>query len=206
MTRRKRILVILLLVLVLPAAGVGVTALLAPQVLLSLFMPPPAAPDPPPPPVKFAVESTEVGQFLDHPVARKWLDKYFPGLREAEQVELTRRLTLVQVQPYFPELISDEALAALSAELAPLPPLEPVVVYSSGQTELGTILDDAQAREIVEAHIPGFFDDDRINMARPFTMKFLQIHIPDVMTEERLHAIDADFAALAEARAESATP
>lgn len=205
MTRsvRKRLIVAMLVLI--PVAGLGGTFLLAPQVLMSFFIPPPPAPEPPPLPVKFTVERSEIGAFLDHPFARKWLDNYFPGLRQSDQVNLARRLTLPQAQPYFSNLITNEAIAKLKAELDPLPPLPGMVVYSTSQTTLGTLLDDPQAKAIVDQYIPDFTSDDRINMARPFTLTFIKIYIPDRITDEKLKAIDEQFEALADARAEQVT-
>ncbi len=204
MTRLKWALLIIVVLIVVPMAGMAIAYKIAPDAVMALFIAPPPAADPPRSPVKFSVESTEVQAFLDHPVARKWLDEYFPGFREAEQVNLSRRLTLPEAQQYFPELISEVSLAALAAMLEDTPPLEPIVVYSTSQTELGTLLDDPEATAIILKHMPGFTDDDRISMARPFTLLFLQAHIPDVVTNERCAAIDADFVILAERRAEEA--
>jgi hypothetical protein len=203
MSRRRRILLIVAIVLIVPAAVVGITAAVAPQVLMSLVMPPPPAPDPPLPPVKYNAETTEVGMFLDHPIARKLLDKHFPGFRNDEQVGLTRRLTLPEVQRFYPDLITDEALSALKAELDPMAPLQPVVVYSTSETELGTLLDDPEAVAIIDKHIPDFSTGDGIEMTRPFTIAFIQPYVPDRITDERRAAIDAEFAALADARADA---
>ena len=202
MTRRSRMLLLVTLFVLIPVAGMGITYLAAPQLLMSLFVPPPPAPEPPPAPVKFTVEYSEIGVFMDHPVARKWLDQYFPGFRSSEQANLARRLTLPQAQPYFSDLITAAAIAKLKAELDPMPPLPAMVVYSTAQTTLGTILDDEQAKAIVDEYIPGFTSDSRIGMARPFTLTFIKIYIPDRITDEKLKAIDAEFEALADTRAE----
>lgn len=66
--------------------------------------------------------------------------------------------------------------------------------YSTTDTELGIILDDPAARAIVEKHIPGLTTNDQVDMARAMTLKDIQAFSPDVITDAKLAAIDADFA------------
>ena len=48
------------------------------------------------------------------------------------------------------------------------------VHYSTSETDIGTLLDDPAAREVINKHIPGFSAKDQIDMARPLTLKALQ--------------------------------
>lgn len=68
--------------------------------------------------------------------------------------------------------------------------------YSTAETQIGTLLDDPAAKAIVEKHIPGMTTNDQIDMARGMTLKAVQQYAPDDVTDERLAAIDADFAKL----------
>lgn len=68
--------------------------------------------------------------------------------------------------------------------------------YSTAETEIGTLLDDPEAKAIVEKHIPGMTDNDQIEMARSMTLKSIQQYAPDDVTDTRLAAIDADLAKL----------
>jgi para-nitrobenzyl esterase len=58
------------------------------------------------------------------------------------------------------------------------------------------LLDDPEAKSIVEKHIPGFTTNDQVDMARAMTLKSVQQYAPDDVTDEKLAAIDADFAKL----------
>jgi para-nitrobenzyl esterase len=68
--------------------------------------------------------------------------------------------------------------------------------YSTSETELGVILDDPAAKAIVEKHIPGLTTNEQVDMARAMTLKDIQAYSPDAVTDEKLAAIDADFAKL----------
>lgn len=68
--------------------------------------------------------------------------------------------------------------------------------YTTEDTDLGTLLDDPVAKAIVEKHIPGLTTNDQIEMARGMTLKMIQSYAADTVTDERLLAIDAEFAKL----------
>lgn len=68
--------------------------------------------------------------------------------------------------------------------------------YTTAETEIGALLDDAEAKAIVEKHIPGMTSNDQIEMARSMTLKSIQQYAPDDVTDARLAAIDADLAKL----------
>ncbi|WP_420381791.1 hypothetical protein [Novosphingobium sp.] len=68
--------------------------------------------------------------------------------------------------------------------------------YSTSDTDIGTLLDDPAAKAIVEKHIPGMTTNPQIDMARSMTLKAIQAYAASDVTDERLAAIDADFAKL----------
>jgi hypothetical protein len=88
---------------------------------------------------------------------------------------------------------AEDAAAAPAAEVA-----KPA--FTSANTTVGDILDNAEAKAIVEKHMPGFSSHPQIEMARGFSLKAVQAFQPDQITDELLAKIDADFAALAAAK------
>lgn len=68
--------------------------------------------------------------------------------------------------------------------------------YSTSETQVGTLLDDPAAKEIIEKYIPGFTTNDQVDMARGMTLKDVQQYAPDKITDEVLAKIDAEFAKL----------
>ena len=71
------------------------------------------------------------------------------------------------------------------------------VTYTTADTDIGTILDDAALRAIVDKHIPGFTSGDQVDMARPMTLRAIQQFAPDMITDQVLSEIDAEFAKVA---------
>lgn len=67
--------------------------------------------------------------------------------------------------------------------------------YSSGATAIGTLLDDAASRSVVDKYIPGFSKRPQINLARSMTLKQVQFY-DSTITDAILAKIDADLAKL----------
>ena len=151
--------------------------------------------------IQYTVANSEIGSLIDHPGAREILETHLPGFTGNEQIDVARPLTLHQVQPYYAELITVQALAAIDSELAELPGTKPVEVFTSAETEIGRMFDDPEARAIIDQHIEGFSTADRAHLTRPFTLKFIQKYAPEMVTEAALADIDADLAKLAKQRA-----
>lgn len=63
--------------------------------------------------------------------------------------------------------------------------------YSTANTSIGTLLDNAVTRAIVEKNIPGMTTDPRTTLARGMTLRAIQRFSPDQLTNARLAAIDA---------------
>ena len=72
--------------------------------------------------------------------------------------------------------------------------------YSSLVTPIGVLLDDPAARAILEARIPMVVNGEQIGMARGFTLSALAGYLPQVLTDEVIAAIDAEFAKLPRAK------
>lgn len=68
----------------------------------------------------YSSADTLLGDLLDNPAALAILDKYLPGLSKGDQIDMARGMTLKQIQPYAPDLLTDEALAKVDADLAKL--------------------------------------------------------------------------------------
>lgn len=91
------------------------------------------------------------------------------------------------------------AIALLSLTTAayaesPAPSTPPA--YSTAETDIGTLLDDAATRAILDKHIPEFTANEQVEMARPMTLRAIQQFAADMLTDAKLAAIDAELAAL----------
>jgi hypothetical protein len=91
------------------------------------------------------------------------------------------------------------ALAAslpLTSAMAQAPAAASHAVYSTDNTDIGTLLDDPIAHAIVDKHLPGVLSGDQIDMARSLTLKAIQQYAPDKISDKALADIDADFVKL----------
>jgi hypothetical protein len=68
--------------------------------------------------------------------------------------------------------------------------------YTVAGTEIGTLLDDAASKAVLEKHLPGFSANPQIEMARGMTLKAIQGFAADILTDDVLGKIDTDLAAL----------
>lgn len=152
------------------------------------------------PGISYSVEESELGALLDYADAREMLERHLPGIADLRQLAIARPLTLLDLQPYYPRLITDEKLAALDAELGELKG-SAVVVYTTGSTLVGVILDDPEARAIVDKYLPGFSTHPDIDQGRGFTLNFMQKFDREQLTDEKLANMNRDFEALAKSRA-----
>lgn len=69
----------------------------------------------------YDVEQTDIGTLLDDPAAKAVLDKHIPGFSANPQIDMARSMTLKVVQQYSPDTLTDQALAAIQADLGKLP-------------------------------------------------------------------------------------
>lgn len=71
--------------------------------------------------------------------------------------------------------------------------------YSTAETDIGTLMDDPNARAILKKYMPKNISDPQFSMARMFTLTFIQAHDRHgELTDENLDKMDAEFAKLAE--------
>ncbi|MCE7798292.1 hypothetical protein LWE61_17280 [Sphingobium sufflavum] len=99
---------------ILPALLIAVAPAVAPAQT-------PAAPAPAAKVTSYTVEETDIGTLLDDPAAKAVIDKHMPGFSSNPQVDMARSMTLKIVQQYSPDTLTDQALAAIQADLAKLP-------------------------------------------------------------------------------------
>jgi hypothetical protein len=86
-------------------------------------------------------------------------------------------------------------LAALALGFAAAPAMA-APTYSTADTDIGTLLDNAETKAILDKHMPGFSTNEQVAMARPMTLRAVQPMVPDQIKVETLDAIDADLAKL----------
>ena len=100
-----------------------------------------------------------------------------------------RAFTLVAV------ILAAFASGAVVAQTPP-PKTAAHAVYTTADTDIGTLLDDPAARAVVDKHVPGFSSGDQIDMARGMTLRAIQQFAADTLTDKVLAEIDADLAKL----------
>ena len=69
----------------------------------------------------YTTAETTIGTLLDNPAAKAAVDKNLPELSTNPQIRLIRGMTLKQIQQFKPDMITDETLAHIDADLAKLP-------------------------------------------------------------------------------------
>lgn len=68
----------------------------------------------------YSVGTSTIGTLLDNPATAEILEKHMPGFTTNPQVGMTRELTLEAIQSFAPDMVTEEALAAIDADLAGL--------------------------------------------------------------------------------------
>ena len=144
----------------------------------------------------YSVAQSTMADLLGFPEARALLDQHLPGLTSIRQINVAKPLTLEDIAPFYPELITERALAALDPKLRALedPGIE---VYTAASTAIGVMLDDPEACAILDRHLPGFSTNPDIDQARGFTLSFIQKFDPETINDAVLAAINTDLEALA---------
>lgn len=70
--------------------------------------------------------------------------------------------------------------------------------YSTSETDIGTLMDNPQTLVILQKYIPKNLADPQFEMARMFTLTFIQAHDQHgELSDETLVQIDKEFAELA---------
>jgi para-nitrobenzyl esterase len=96
------------------------------------------------------------------------------------------------------------ALAAVSAAVStapafaadPAPAAAPAPGFSVETSTIGDLLDNADAKAVLDKHMPGFSGNEQISMARSMTLKQIQGFAPDRFSDELLGKIDTDLKAI----------
>jgi hypothetical protein len=98
-------------------------------------------------------------------------------------------------------LASAACLAAATARAADTPAVAPAAAatarhYTTGETTIGTLLDDPAAKAILVKYIPQLATSTQIDMARGLTLRQIQSYAADTLTDETLGKIDWDLSKL----------
>lgn len=86
------------------------------------------------------------------------------------------------------------APAAVYAQAAPAPATSTAPAFSTADTDLGTLLDNADTKAVLVKYIPAMISNEQISMARGMTLKALQQYAADTLTDDVLAKIDVDLA------------
>ena len=70
------------------------------------------------PAAKYSTAATTIGELLDNPATKAVLDKHLPELATNPQLDMARSMTLKQIQGFAGDMLSDEVLAKVDADLA----------------------------------------------------------------------------------------
>jgi para-nitrobenzyl esterase len=92
--------------------------------------------------------------------------------------------------------IAISATSTAFAQAAPAAPAStpaPTTGYSVSETDVGTLIDNAATKAILDKHLPGFSGNDQVAMARSMTLKNLQQYAPDTFTDKVLGEIQSDL-------------
>lgn len=70
------------------------------------------------PAAAYSTASTDIGTLLDNPQTRAVLDKHLPSFAGNPQIAMARAMTLRQIQSFASDMLTDEVLARIDADLA----------------------------------------------------------------------------------------
>ncbi len=68
--------------------------------------------------------------------------------------------------------------------------------YTTTATPIGTLLDDADAKAVLDKNVPGLTTNPQIDMARGMTLKDIQSYAAEQLTDDVLKKIDVDLATI----------
>jgi para-nitrobenzyl esterase len=69
----------------------------------------------------------------------------------------------------------------------------PAPAYSSATSSIGDLLDNPEAKAVLDKYMPGFSSNSQLEMARSMTLRQIQGFAPDQIKDEVLVKIDADL-------------
>lgn len=94
-------------------------------------------------------------------------------------------------------LVAGAGLTSANAYAAePAPAAAAAHHYTTGETDIGTLLADPAAKAIIAKHMPDVVANDQISAAAGMTFKQIQPFAGDAITDELLAKVDADLAKL----------
>lgn len=67
---------------------------------------------------KFSTATSTIGDLIDNPATKAVLEKHVAGLVGNPQIEMARGMTLKQVQGFAGDMLNDDVLAKVDADLA----------------------------------------------------------------------------------------
>jgi para-nitrobenzyl esterase len=67
------------------------------------------------------------------------------------------------------------------------------VHYLVGETVMELMIDDPRAKAVIDKHLPGLTDSEQIGLAGGLTLQDLEQFLPQIVTPEKVAAIQADF-------------
>ena len=88
------------------------------------------------------------------------------------------------------------AIAQPAAPAGDAPAAAAPTIFSSASTPIGTLLDDAAAKAVLDKNVPGLTTNPQIEMARGMTLRDIQAYAAEQLTDTVLKQIDTDLAAL----------
>jgi hypothetical protein len=93
------------------AAAIATAAVSAPAFAAEAA--PAAAPAP-----AYSTSTTDIGTLLDNPATKAVLEKHMAPLVSNPQIEMARAMTLKQIQAFAGDMLTDDLLAKVDADLA----------------------------------------------------------------------------------------
>ncbi|MDG2005517.1 MAG: hypothetical protein P8J20_19510 [Novosphingobium sp.] len=70
------------------------------------------------PAAKYSTASTDIGTLLDNDATKAVLDKHVPDFAANPQIGMARAMTLRQIQSFASDMLTDEVLNKIDADLA----------------------------------------------------------------------------------------
>jgi alpha-L-rhamnosidase len=144
---------------------------------------------------KLGIDS-KLGDLLDSPAAKAVLAKHLGAMIDALQFSMARGITLKQLQLHVKDTLTGDKLDLIAEELASLAPSAPVSTAFGLDTKIGALLDDPAAKAVLEKYLATMIANPQFAMARGLTLKQLQLHAKEVLTDELLATIAAELAKL----------
>lgn len=69
----------------------------------------------------YTTAATSLGTMMDDPAAKAVLNKHIPMIVSNERIAMARSMTLKEIQGFAGDMVSDDVLAKIDADLATLP-------------------------------------------------------------------------------------